>query len=56
MKRSAGPPAGDHPAMDLGGLEVLVDGGVDQDQVPLAPKALEEGAQVRERGALKACG
>jgi hypothetical protein len=45
-----GPARGDHPAVDLGGLEARVHGGLDHGQVAVAPELIEVRAQVGEAG------
>ena len=54
MKSRARAARRDHAAVDLRGLEVLVDGGVHHHEVAVALEPVEEAAEVGEEGLAQA--
>ena len=52
VKSSAGPPAGDHAPMDLGGFLVRIDRHVDHGEIAIAAELIEEGSEIGEGHAL----
>ena len=48
VNSNAGPPAGDHAAMNLRRLEHRIDRRRDLDQVAIAPELIDERSQIRK--------